>query len=288
MKKIKNNWLILLFLMFTFPLPAEEGMWLLPWLDQKQLDAMHRAGLTLSREDLYAINRRGIKDAIVIFDRGCTGSIISRDGLILTNHHCGYDAVRALSSETNHLLEEGFWSQSFEEEIPAPGVTATFLVEVRDVTQRILSETDTITDPAIHAAILDALYYEIATEAIKGTPYEAEVAEFFEGSQYLLMIYSVYKDIRLVATPPASIGKFGGETDNWSWPRHTGDFALFRIYTDPQGRPSQFHQENVPLRPYYVLPISDKGYREGDFAMTMGYPGSTQRYITSFETLEIM
>ncbi|MDD4032605.1 MAG: S46 family peptidase [Bacteroidales bacterium] len=282
----KQALLTFLISIISLPMIADEGMWLLPWLNQKQMDAMHKAGLTLTREDLYTINHPGIKDAIAIFDQGCTGSIISEDGLILTNHHCGYDAIRALSTESENLLEDGFWSENQENERPAPGVTAAFLVEIRDVTRQIRNETDTITDPVVLDATIEALYYEISTRAIRGTHYEAEVAPFFGGAQYLLMIYEVYKDIRLVATPPASVGKFGGEADNWSWPRHTGDFSMFRIYTDREGKPAAYNEDNIPLKPKYVLPISTAGYQEGDFSMIPGYPGSTRRYITSFETRE--
>ncbi|MBU0488359.1 MAG: S46 family peptidase [Bacteroidetes bacterium] len=262
---------------------ADEGMWIPMLLGEKNYAEMQRLGLKLSPEQLYSINNASLKDAIVMLDHGsCTGEIISDQGLLLTNHHCGYGQIQAHSSVEHDYLTDGFWAKSKEEELPNPGKTVSFLVRIEDVTSKVLNgikEGMSLTerDEKIAASI------NAITEGIKKEGQnEARVAEMFDGNEYFLFVYETYTDVRLVGAPPSAIGKFGGDTDNWMWPRHTGDFSLFRVYCSPDGKPAPYSKDNVPLKPKSHLPISVKGMKENDFAMIWGYPGSTSRYLTSW------
>jgi hypothetical protein len=273
---------------FSTNLRADEGMWLLPLIQQLNIDTMQALGLKLSAEDIYSINQGSLKDAIVMFDGGCTGEIVSEEGLLLTNHHCGYDAIQNHSTIEHNYLEDGFWALNKGEELPNPDVTVTFLVRIEDVTARILgSLSDTIheTDRYQKIAILSDSIVETAT---KGTHYSGVVEAMFGGNSYYLFVYEDYHDVRLVGAPPSSIGKFGFDTDNWMWPRHTADFSVFRVYCSPDGKPAEYSKNNVPLKPKHSLPISLKGVSQGDYAMVIGYPGTTQRYMTSFEVKELL
>jgi hypothetical protein len=230
---------------------------------------------------LYSINKSSLKDAIIIFGGGCTGEIVSREGLIFTNHHCGYSAIAAASSVEKNYLRDGFWAKSKAEEIPAPSLTVQFLVRIDDVTKQVEDALKGLSGSE-WSAKLQSVSQEIVKKATDGTGYEARVVPFYKGNQFLLFVYERYRDIRLVGTPPESIGKFGGDTDNWEWPRHTGDFAVFRVYAGKDGKPAAYAADNVPLQPKYFLNVSTKGVKDGDFAMIYGYPGSTNRYETSY------
>lgn len=272
--------LVLILILFK-PVWADEGMWLVHLLGQQVYNDMVKRGLKLSKEQLYAINKASIKDAIIIFGGGCTGEIVSAEGLIFTNHHCGYDAIAAASSVQNNYLRDGFWAKSKAEEIPSKGLTATFLARIEDVTAQVAPALQNLTG-AERAAKQQATLAEVVKKATEGTALQGRVVPMFGGNQFLLFVYEVYRDIRLVGTPPESIGKFGGDTDNWEWPRHTGDFSVFRVYMSKDGKPADYAADNVPLKPKYFLPISLKGFKDGDYAMIYGYPGSTNRYETSF------
>ncbi|MCK4662567.1 MAG: S46 family peptidase [Bacteroidales bacterium] len=278
-------------LLINLSLKADEGMWL-PMLVQKlNIDKLNELGLQLSPEEIFSLNNSSLKDAIVALDHGsCTAELISPDGLILTNHHCGYGQIQAHSSVDHDYLTDGFWAMNRSEELPNPGKTASFLIKVENVTEQIIDQlSDTLTESERYAKIHE-LSEEIISKATENTHYEAVVQDMFEHNMYYLFTYETFRDIRLVGAPPSSIGKFGGDTDNWMWPRHTGDFSMFRIYCGPDGKPADYSEENVPYHPKHYLPISLAGIEKDDFAMILGYPGSTSRYMTSFgikETLEI-
>ncbi len=260
---------------------ADEGMWL-PFMLGRNYEDMKKHGLNLTQEEIYSINNASIKDAIVSFGGFCTAEVISQKGLLLTNHHCGYDAIAGASSEENNYLENGFWAKAHDQEIPVPGLTATFVIRIQDVSEQINKNlTDEMSEQERSAKIRE-LYNEITTEAIEGTDYEAYVRDFFEGNEFYLFVTETYKDVRLVGTPPESIGKFGHDSDNWMYPRHTGDFSMFRIYSGKDNKPADFSDNNQPYNPKYSLPISIKGYQEGDFSMVFGFPGSTDRYLSSW------
>jgi hypothetical protein len=272
------------------PLHADEGMWLLPLIEKLNYPAMQRLGLQISAEDIYSINNSSLKDAVVIFGGGCTGEIISPEGLLLTNHHCGYGTIQQHSSVEHDYLKDGFWAMSRDQEIPTPGLRVTFLDYIEDVSDRILPELAAITDEGDRAKRAGELMHSLSTAAAEGDVpgRRAVVYPMYNNSAYYLFVYKVYEDVRLVGAPPSSIGKFGADTDNWMWPRHTGDFSLFRVYTDKNGNPASYAADNIPLRPKRHLNISLAGVEEGDYAMIMGYPGSTNRYMTSWEVEQMM
>ncbi len=257
---------------------AHEGMWLPTLLN---IDAMQAEGLKLSAEDIYSINHSSLKDAIVHFGGGCTAEIISDQGLLLTNHHCGYSRIQAHSSLENDYLKNGFWAMTKDEELKNPGLTVTFIVQIIDVTDRVLDSIDNNTSEEVRAGIVKANSLELVDEYTKDTHYNANVVAFNYGNAYYLFVKETFKDIRLVGAPPSAIGKFGGDTDNWVWPRHTGDFSIFRIYTDPEGKPADYSEENIPLKPRHHLPINMDGIQEGEFTMVYGFPGRTYEYIHS-------
>jgi len=265
------------------PASADEGMWLPSLIQKLNISDMQQLGCELSADDIYNINQSSLKDAVVALDRGsCTAELVSVDGLLLTNHHCGFGEIQTHSSVEHDYLRDGFWAKTHEEELPNPGKTASFLVRVEDVTDRILGNlNDSVSEEDLETRIQKAVF-DIQKEATKDTHYDARVQSLFSGNRYYLFVYETFRDIRLVGTPPESIGKFGGDTDNWMWPRHTGDFSIFRIYCSPDGKPADYAEENVPYHPKHHLPISLKGYEKGDFAMILGFPGSTNRYKTSF------
>ncbi len=273
---------------FTGTVKADEGMWLLPLISKLNMNKMSEMGLKLSAEDIYSINNSSLKDAIVIFGRGCTGELISDQGLILTNHHCGYGDIQALSSVENNYLKDGFWAKSFKEELPAPGLSVTFLKRMEDVTSKVLEGVDENTKADKRKELISKNISAIKKEASKDNNYTINVESYFEGNQYFLIVYEKYTDVRFVGAPPSSIGKFGFDTDNWMWPRHTGDFSMFRVYGDKDGKPAKYSEDNVPLKPKHHLPVSLKGVELNDFAMTLGFPGSTSRYLTSWGIEERM
>ena len=260
-------------LMVGFSAMADEGMWMLPLLQKLNADAMKDLGCRLTPDQIYSVNHSSLKDAIVIFGGGCTGEMISDKGLLVTNHHCGYSSIQQLSSDEHNYLEDGFWAMNSSEEIPAPGLTVTFLVNMSDVTEAIEGAKSEEERKAVKEALVKA-----AEE--QNPNCEAEVTSFYNNNVHYVIVYKVFKDIRFVGAPPASIGKFGGETDNWMWPRHTGDFSMFRVYAGKDNEPAEYSEDNVPYVPKQSLKISLKGINEGDYTMIMGYPGRTQRYQT--------
>jgi hypothetical protein len=260
---------------------ADEGMWLPILLGEQVYADMVKRGLKISKEQLYSMNQASIKDAVIIFGGGCTGEIVSKEGLIFTNHHCGYGAIAAASSVDHNYLRDGFWSKSKTEEIYAPGVHAQFLIKILDVTDKVNAKIKDIPANELTQK-LPAILTEMGAKETEGSGYEGRIASMFKANQFLLFVYERFKDVRLVGTPPESIGKFGGDTDNWEWPRHTGDFSIFRVYTNKEGKAADYAADNVPLKSKYSLPISVKGVKEGDYTMIFGYPGGTNRYETSF------
>ena len=273
---------IALLILLSFRLVADEGMWIPILLAKYNYDDMKAKGFKLTPDDIYSINQASMKDAVVIFGGGCTGELISDKGLLITNHHCGFGTIQRHSSLEHDYLTDGFWAKSYDEELSNPGLKVTLLVRMEDVTEKVLEGVTDEMSTAERLAITGANMKKITDEAVKGTHYEALVESFYNGNQYFLFVNEVFRDVRLVGAPPSSIGKFGGDTDNWMWPRHTGDFSLFRVYTSPDGKPAAYAKENVPYKPKKHFAISLKGVQEGDFTMVFGYPGSTEEYISSF------
>jgi hypothetical protein len=271
-----------------FRASADEGMWLLPLINELNISAMQEMGLQLTADQIYNINTSSLKDAVGALDHGsCTSELISPEGLLLTNHHCGFDEIQYHSSVEHDYLTNGFWAMTREEELPNPGKTISFLIRMEDVSERInRGLNDSMTEEARNDTI-NGISEDIRLEATEGTHYEARVEQFFGGSRFFLVVLETYLDVRLVGAPPESIGKFGYDADNWVWPRHTGDFSMFRVYTGPDGRPAEYSSENIPLKSKYYLPVSLKGLNEGDFAMVIGFPGTTNRFMTSWEIDQI-
>ncbi len=259
---------------------ADEGMWI-PMLIGKNYDEMQRLGLKLTKQDLYDINHSSMKDAILQFGGGCTAEMISDKGLLLTNHHCGYDAIATLSTVDRNLLDNGFWAHNMQEELPAQGVTALFLQRMEDVTDQVKAAIGDATGEEFTKKF-EAIRKQIEEKEADKGKYVANVKDYFNGNQFFLLIYKKYTDVRLVGNPPRSLGKFGGDTDNWMWPRHTADFSMFRIYADSNNQPKPYSATNVPYHPRKFLPVSIKGEHEGDYAMIFGYPGRTNRYEVSY------
>jgi len=280
-----RNFLILLIMLislFRLPVKADEGMWIPMFIERLNYQDMKEMGLQLTPEEIYSVNNGSLKDAIVIFGRGCTGEIISDQGLLLTNHHCGYGSIQSVSSVENDYLSDGFWAKSHEEEIAIPGLTAQFLIRMDDVTSRMLEGVDASMSESDRSAKLSENRKAIVEEATADTHYNAVVKDYFEGNEFYLLTYETFRDIRLVGTPPEAIGKYGADTDNWMWPRHTGDFSMFRVYADADNKPAEYSADNKPFKPRHSLPVSIAGIEKGDFSMILGNPGSTDRYLTSF------
>jgi len=266
---------------YSAPVP-DEGMWLPFLIEKLNYEDMKRLGIKITAEDIYNVNNSSLKDAIVVFGGGCTGEIISNEGLILTNHHCGYGQIQAHSTVEHDYLTNGFWAKSKSEELPNPGLTVKFLVRMEDVSDIVLKDvnesmTETERNKTIQAAIA-----KVESDARSTGDFVVNVRSFFAGNKFYLIVYEEFQDVRFVGAPPSSIGKFGADTDNWMWPRHTGDFSLFRVYSGPDGKPAKYSKDNIPIKPKKHLKISMKGIKEGDFSMIMGYPGSTDRYLTSW------
>ena len=279
---MKKFFVSIAFLLTIFRSSADEGMWLPLLLGEQVYKDMVKKGLKLKPEQLYSINKSSIKDAIIIFGGGCTGEIVSNQGLIFTNHHCGYGQIAAASTVEHNYLRDGFWAEDKSKEISSKGLTVRFLNRIEDVTNAVMDSLGTLTG-AERAARLTRVQANMA-KAITGEDEfkTAAVASMFKGNQFFLFVYDMYKDVRLVGTPPESIGKFGGDTDNWEWPRHTGDFSVFRVYMSADGKPANYSSTNVPMVPKHFLPVSIKGVKDGDYAMIFGYPGGTNRYETSY------
>jgi hypothetical protein len=260
---------------------ADEGMWIPMLLKNYTIADMQKNGFKLTADDIYNINKASIKDAIVIFGRGCTGELVSDQGLLLTNHHCGYGQIQRHSSIENDYLTNGFWAMSKAEELPNPGLSVTFLVRIEDVTKQALAGVSSSMSQTEKYKIIADNNREIESKAVAGTNHTASVRSFYYGNEYYLFVYEEFKDVRLVGAPPSSIGKFGGDTDNWMWPRHTGDFSVFRIYANKDNQPAEYSPDNVPYKPKKFLNVSMKGVNEGDFTWVIGYPGGTEQYLTS-------
>jgi len=261
---------------------AGEGMWLPMLLEQLNEPEMKSMGMRISAEDIYSINKSSLKDAILLFGRGCTAEIVSDQGLILTNHHCGYGQIQKHSSLENDYLTTGFWAMDKSQELPNPGLSVTLLIRMEDVTAQALEGVKPGMPETDRAAIIKANLGKIEKSAMEGTSYNARVKPFYYGNEFYLFVTQTFNDVRLVGAPPSNIGKFGGDTDNWMWPRHTGDFSMFRIYVDKNNEPADYSPDNVPYKPKSHLPISLKGVEKGDFTFVFGYPGSTQEYLPSF------
>jgi len=287
MKKLYSFFLILI-LSFGYKAKAGEGMWLLPLIEKLNIGTMTQLGLKLSAEDIYSLNKASLKDAIVIFGGGCTGEIVSSQGLILTNHHCGYESIQAHSSVEHDYLSDGFWAMNKEEELINPNLYVTFLIRMEDVTDQVLANVKPGMSETERTRAINDVRQAIERKASQGNSYKVQVSSFYGGNYFYLLVYERYNDVRLVGAPPSSIGKFGSDTDNWEWPRHAGDFSVFRVYSSPDGKPAKYNKENIPLKPKHFLPVSIRELNENDFAMVMGYPGSTNRYMTSFEVNELL
>ncbi len=285
---IRKGIVFLALLFCLVPSKADDGMWLLPLIRELNMDRMEQMGCELTAEEIYSHEQLSLKNVIGSLDRGsCTAGLISGDGLILTNHHCGEDEIQSHSSTQHDYLSEGFWARTREEELPNPGKTISFVVRMEEVTDRVLAMVHQEMTESEREAEISEVSNQIVEEATKDTHYEGVVLPFYGGNQYYLVVLETFRDVRLVAAPPESIGRFGGDTDNWEWPRHNADFCLMRIYTAPDGSPADFSEENIPYKPDTYLPISIRGYEENDFVIVMGYPGNTERYITSDRVKEI-
>lgn len=258
---------------------ADEGMWFLMFIERLNHRDMQKMGLQLTAEEIYSINNHSLKDAIVQFNGGCTAELISKDGLVLTNHHCGYDAIAELSTAEKNHLKNGFWANSRKEELKPSSLFVRFFVRMDDCTKRILAVVNDSMTEAEREKAINAEIAKIEKENNGGGKYVVSVRSFFQGNEFYYFVYQDYKDVRLVGTPPESLGKFGGDTDNWEWPRHTADFSMFRVYGDANGNPAEYSQNNVPLQPKHHLPVNLGGVKENDFAMILGYPGRTNRWM---------
>ena len=277
---------VIFLLNLGYTLRADEGMWLLPLIEKKNIGKMTEMGLKLSAEDIYSLNKACVKDAIVIFGGGCTGEVVSSEGLILTNHHCGYGSIQSHSTIEHDYLKEGFWAMSKSEELPNPNLAVTFLIRIEDVTGQVLADIKAGMKETDRTVAVNDARKKIEQKAAEGNNYRTLVSSFSGGNYYYLLVYERYDDVRFVGAPPSSIGKFGSDTDNWEWPRHTGDFSVFRVYSGPDGKPASYSKDNIPLKPKHYLPVSIRDRNEGDFAMILGYPGRTSRYFTSYEVNE--
>ncbi len=282
-------WAAILWITLISSVRADEGMWLLPLIESVNMEEMTSMGLELNIEDIYNVNHSSLKDAVVALDYGgCTAEFISSNGLLLTNHHCAYSDIQIHSTLEKDYLSNGFWAASYDEELPNKGKTVSRLVRMERVTDRVSSVLNEYMSEQEREDAIDFISETIEKEATKGTHHEAFVRSFYEGNEYYLVLVETFKDVRLVGAPPEDIGKFGFETDNWMWPRHTGDFSLYRVYVAPDGSPAEYSPDNVPYEPLHHLPVSLKGFEEGDFAMILGFPGRTDRYLTSHGVEELL
>ncbi len=279
----------LLFILLSLPLFAQQGgMWIPSLLEGMNETEMKNLGMKMSAQDIYNVNKSSLKDAIVHFNGGCTSEIISNKGLLLTNHHCGYSQIQSHSTLENDYLENGFWAMNLKDELPNPGVTATFIVKIEDVTPQVLSGITPEMSEVEKQSTIETNIGDVGRTYPKESWQDVRVRTFYEGNQYMLFVVETYKDVRLVGAPPSSIGKFGSDTDNWVWPRHTGDFSLFRIYADQNNRPAEYSTDNVPYTPKHSLPISLDGVAENDFTLVFGFPGTTDEYLPSIAIEQVI
>jgi hypothetical protein len=288
---MRRYFLVLTFFLSWLPgrVLADEGMWLLSLVEKLNMNEMQEMGLQLTADQIYNINKASLKDAVGSLDHGsCTAGLVSPDGLILTNHHCGYDEIQHHSTLEHDYLKDGFWAMTREEELPNEGKTITFLIRMEEVTDQIVPRLNEDMSLDARNSLIRSLSSKIAAEALAENEYEAMVYGLYNDNRFFLFVTQTYRDVRLVGAPPESIGNFGGDTDNWEWPRQTCDFSIFRVYTGPDGKPADYSPDNIPLKSRYYLPVSLKGYEKGDFAMVLGFPGSTDRYMTSWEVEELI
>lgn len=279
---MKKLTILLLALCLFTGVKADEGMWMLPLIQKLNIQKMNGMGLTLTADQIYSDKDVSLKDAVIIFGNGCTGVMVSNQGLVFTNHHCGYDAIQQRSSVAHNYLKDGFTSEKLTDEIPCPGLTVKFLVRIEDVTERVNSQlSDTLLGKK-RADKIESISKEIEKGVEKGNGYSARLRSFYSGNEFYLFVYQEFTDIRFAFAPPTSIGKFGGDTDNWMWPRHTGDFSVFRVYCAPDGKPANYSKDNVPYSPKRFAVISNQGYQPGDYTMILGNPGMTTRYLSSW------
>ena len=282
MNRMKKLWAVLLLLVASGQVFADEGMWVLKELNKQNLERMKELGFTPSYEQLYSETDPCVANAVVIFGGGCSGITVSNEGLIFTNHHCGFGSIQQLSSVEHDYLKDGFVSQSKEEELPVPGLTVRYLRETVDVSDRINSQIASIKEEHLRLAAADSIGQAMA-DSVGNTEFQAaDVVPFYNNNKYFLIVYDVFNDVRMVFAPPSSVGKFGGDTDNWMWPRHTGDFSVFRVYAGADNKPAAYSKDNKPYQPKYVAEVSLQGYQDKDYAMTIGFPGSTDRYLCSW------
>ena len=282
MNRMKKLWAVLLLLVASGQVFADEGMWVLKELNKQNLERMKELGFTPSYEQLYSETDPCVANAVVIFGGGCSGITVSNEGLIFTNHHCGFGSIQQLSSVEHDYLKDGFVSQSKGEELPVPGLTVRYLRETVDVSDRINSQIASIKEEHLRLAAADSIGQAMA-DSVGNTEFQAaDVVPFYNNNKYFLIVYDVFNDVRMVFAPPSSVGKFGGDTDNWMWPRHTGDFSVFRVYAGAGNKPAAYSKDNKPYQPKYVAEVSLQGYQDKDYAMTIGFPGSTDRYLCSW------
>jgi hypothetical protein len=279
---MKRIFLALLSLIIFTGTKADEGMWMLPLVEKLNMQQMHNMGCTLTAQEIYSEKQISMKDAVIVFGGGCTGVLVSNQGLVFTNHHCGYGAIQQLSAVEHNYLKDGFTAQELTDEIPVPGLTVKFLVSITDVTERVLGVLND--SMAYHARKTkqDSVVNAIKVEVGKDNDYIIQVKSFYSNNEFYVFVMEEFNDVRFAYAPPSSIGKFGGDTDNWMWPRHTGDFSVFRVYADSTGKPAEYSENNIPYTPKKIIPVSTRGYKDGDFAMIMGIPGTTSRYLTSY------
>ncbi|MFA5781061.1 MAG: S46 family peptidase, partial [Bacteroidales bacterium] len=281
----KRTFLILIISMCCFNLnvKADEGMWLPLLIDRLNYIDMQKMGCHLTADEIYSVNNSSIKDAIVAINNGmCTGEMVSAEGLLLTNHHCAYDYIQNRSTVEQDYMKTGFWALNKNEELRNDKISVSFLIKIEDVSGKILPYINDKMSETDRSAVVDSISSVLEKEAVKGTIYTAKILPFFEGNEYYIFVTETYKDVRLVGAPPKSIGNFGADTDNWMWPRETGDFSFFRVYMSPDGEPAEYSKKNVPYKPKKYLPISIKGVKKDDFAMILGYPGTSDRFMTSY------
>ena len=287
----KINLILLLLISYLLPLTLtaqQGGMWIPSLLEGMNAKEMKSLGMKMSVSDIYNINKSSLKDAVPHFNGGCTAEMISNQGLLLTNHHCGYGQIQAHSSVQNDYLTNGFWAKNLSEELPNKNLEVTFIVRIEDVTKKVLADTQNLKDETLRNAQIERNIASLVQNSPKESWQENRIRAFYEGNQYILFVVETFKDVRLVGAPPSAIGKFGSDTDNWVWPRHTGDFSLFRVYADKNNRPAEYSKDNVPYRPKYFFPISLKGVKAGDFTMVFGYPGRTEEYLPAVAVEQIV
>lgn len=293
---MRNKFLLFLFagLFSWLAGQAEEGMWIPMLLEKYNIEDMQREGFKLTAEDIYAINQASLKDAVIglgqegrPFAHFCTGNLVSEEGLVITNHHCSFDMIQSHSSLEHNYLRDGFWAKSKADELANPGVTASILVRMEEVTDSILPYLNDSMNEQERAKKIQEIAARLEQEAVKGTNLQANIKPYFNGNQFFMSVFKIYRDVRLVGAPPSAIGKFGGDTDNWMWPRHTGDFSVLRIYADENNEPAEYSEKNRPYRPATFFKVSTKGVKEGDFTMVFGYPGTTNEYLTSFAIAQL-